>query len=423
MHQRAIQLESFSGKSSCYIRYTHMARMKAPHPCVAKSRLLLAGILGFVARSHLSAQNYTITELPPLAGDTYCGAYALNESGQAAGYSGNRAVIWTNAAPLNIHTLPGANSSVAFALNDLGWATGDVSQGGTNSGVFLWQGAIMQRLLPPPGMSLTEAYAMNNAGTIVGPAGSGGYRWSSGTPQILGPLPGDYTARPLAINVWGQIAGSSIGPNGRQPATWLFATAQPIGVPSDGSGYGQAWGISDAGGVVGEYDTPTGTKPFFWSSSSGAQALPLPTGMTTGFAWSLNNAGTIIGSADGQSVIWRKNSGGNYEAVPASSLVTNGTGLGRFDLYAINEPGQIAGEGSLNGVWRGFILTPGPSLNLLLRTDVDRSGTTEFDGPADATAPGQPFYFGPMTIMMRPAETSKTGRWIPPMIAFSIPCW
>lgn len=124
-----------------------------------------------------------------------------------------------------------------------------------------------------------------------------------------------------------------------------------------------------------------------------AQALPLPTGTTDGLAWSLNDAGTIIGDADGQPAVWRKNSSGNYDAVLVASLISNGSGWSGLSLYAINEAGQIAGDGRFNNQKRGFILTPGPSLRLGLRTDTDRSGATDFDGPADATAPGRPYYF------------------------------
>ncbi len=77
----------------------------------------MACLLFLASRSLASAQAYTITELPPLADDTYCGAYAINENGRAAGYSGSRAVIWTNGVPADIQTLF-ADYSVAYGLND-----------------------------------------------------------------------------------------------------------------------------------------------------------------------------------------------------------------------------------------------------------------------------------------------------------------
>jgi len=372
-----------------------MTRMKVSIRSVVRSRQLLdfASLLAFLACGRLSAQNYTITELPPLPGDPYCGAFALNESGQAAGYSDDRAVIWNNGVPTSIQTI--GSDGVAYALNDAGWAAGDIYPVVGNSGAFIWRGSTMDRILPPAGDFISEAYAMNNDGVVVGVGGlaSFGFRWKAGVFQSLGVLSGDRSARPLAINVWGQIVGNSIGSGGRRPATWLFTTAQPVDMPEGGTGTGTAWGISDTGVVVGEFNTSTGRKPFLWSTSLGAQALPLPGGSTTGRAWAVNNAGVIIGDADGQPVIWRKNSSGTYEAVLLADKLTNAAGWSGMGLYAINEAGQITGDGELNGELRGFILTPGPSLVLTLRTDLDRSGATDFDSSDDTTTPGQPFYF------------------------------
>lgn len=353
----------------------------------------LARIAGLSVCTGLSAQTYTITELPPLTGDTYSGAFALNENGQAAGHSEGRAVIWTNGVPLNIHTMAATSSSVAFALNDSGYAAGDISPGATNSGGFIWRGSSMERIIPPPGQYIVEAYAMNNVGTVVGTGGTTfGWRWNSGSYLSLNRLPGDHSAYPYAINAFGIAAGRSSGPGGSRPVTWVGSSPQALALPA-GATNGLAWGINDLGVVVGEFYPGAGSKPFFWSSGLGAQALPLPAGTTTGLAWSLNDAGTVIGDAGGAPVVWRKNSSGNYEAVLVAPQISNGTGWSGLSLFAINEAGQIAGDGVFNGNLRGFILTRGPSLRLGLRTDADRSGTTDFEGPADVTAPGRPFYF------------------------------
>lgn len=131
-----------------------------------------ARIVGLSPCTGLSAQTYTIAELPPLSGDTYCSAYALNESGQAAGNSDSRAVIWTNRVPTNLQTLTGATYSVAYAINDAGQAAGDVFPTAGNSGAFFWNNITMQRILPPLGEYIVEAYAMNNAGTVIGTGGT-----------------------------------------------------------------------------------------------------------------------------------------------------------------------------------------------------------------------------------------------------------
>jgi hypothetical protein len=307
-----------------------------------------------------SAQPYTIAELPPLADDTYCGAYALNESGQAAGYSGSRAVIWTQGLPANIQSIA-AEFSVTYALNDFGQAAGDFFPTVSNSGAFFSQGTTMQPIIPPAGEYISEAYAMNNSGVVVGLGGvaSAGYRWQAGTFNSFSFLPGDYEARPVAINNLGSSAGASIGPNGRRPVYWLFTTPTLIPLPAGNIGQGDAWGINDRGDVVGTYSTSNGTRSFIWNASSGTQALPIPPGAQNVYASALNNAGVVVGNADTRAVIWLKNSTGNFEIADLLPLVTNGSGWDRLNLYAVNEAGQIAGEGRHNGAWRGFIISPG----------------------------------------------------------------
>ncbi|MBI2814853.1 MAG: hypothetical protein HYX71_11275 [Opitutae bacterium] len=83
--------------------------------------------------------------------------YALNESGQAAGNSGNRAVIWTDRVPTDIQILAGAYDSVAFAINDIGQAAGDVSPTENSSSAFFWNNITMKRILPPAGEYIVEA--------------------------------------------------------------------------------------------------------------------------------------------------------------------------------------------------------------------------------------------------------------------------
>ncbi|MDP2137225.1 MAG: alpha/beta hydrolase [Candidatus Didemnitutus sp.] len=340
------------------------------------------------------AQNYSALILEPLDEHTYSGAYAINANGQAAGRSENLAVIWTNGVPRNIHALP-ANSSVAFALNDAGQAAGDVSSAGTNSGAFFWTGTSMQRILPPPGYFVQEAYAMNNSGMVVGTGGpTGGYRWQAGNFQHLEPLGGDWSARPVAINNFGLITGTSRGRDGRRPVIWTSGSPQLVPLPAGGVG-GHAWGLNDGGVIVGEFylGGSNDSRPFYWSPGTGTHALPLPDDATDGFAWAINNAGVIVGEADGQAVIWRKNAQAAYEVAVMERLLLNGTEWSDLFLSAINEEGQIAGDGFFQGNQRGFVLTPGPALRLDIRTDADRSGNTDFDLPSDVTTPSQPFYF------------------------------
>lgn len=263
-----------------------------------------------------------------------------------------------------------------------------------DSGAFVWNGNVMERLLPPVGQTVYGAEAMNDSGTLVGFGGpTGGFRWNAGSYLSLGLLPGDAYAAATAINGFGLIVGYAGTNSGAHPRLWVGTSPQALSLPESATN-GAVFGINDLGDAVGWYLTPEfNRRPFIWSPSLGARSLPLPPGAADAPATTINDAGIITGYADGQPVIWRKTSSGVYESMLVAPLITDGSGWSGLALWAINEAGQIAGTGRLNGARRGFILSPKPTLNLALRTDADRSGTTEFEGPADATVPGQPFYF------------------------------
>lgn len=277
-----------------------MTRMKVSIRSVVRSRQLLdfASLLAFLACGRLSAQNYTITELPPLAGHTATAAYAINESGQVAGDSGSRATIWTNGVPRDIQTIPTAYS-IAYALNNSGHAAGDTTTAG-NSSVFVWNGNVMERLILPAGQTAHGAQAMNDSGTLVGFGGpTGGFRWNAGSYLSLGLLPGDAYAVATAINGFGLIVGYAGTNSGAQPRLWVGTSPQALSLPESATN-GAVFGINDLGDAVGWYLTPEFyRRPFIWSPSLGARSLPLPPGAADAPATTINDAGVITGYIDG----------------------------------------------------------------------------------------------------------------------------
>src|SRR5256886_12732247 len=94
-------------------------------------------------------QNDTMTDL---GGG---GANGINNLGQAVGGSGTRAVLWEDGAVTDLGTLPGDDYSVAYAIKDAGQVVGG-GCGGTCGWVraFLW----------PNG-------PMTDPGRLAGPAG------------------------------------------------------------------------------------------------------------------------------------------------------------------------------------------------------------------------------------------------------------
>lgn len=337
------------------------------------------------------SQTYQIAELPPLPGHTNSATYAINNAGQAAGESADgtffvdHAVIWTAGVPTDIQTITNGKFSIAYGLNDSGQATGDIDLRGSRSGVFFWDGTAMQNVTPSE--FLREGYAINNSGIVVGVGGqpTDGFKWQNGVYTPLRFLPGHHSARPLAINAGGVIVGASLGSSGRAPVRWIGETPQTLSGLTDGTAYG----INTAGQVVGEHGTTGGTRAFLWDALAGPINLPIPSGATSSHAYGINSAGTVIGDIDFSAVVWTNGPTG-YTATFIEPLLPLNSGWAGLELYGINDQGQIAGTGGLNGFDRGFILSPASAS---IRVDLDQTGDINFAADGDRTKPDRRFIF------------------------------
>ena len=174
-------------------------------------------------------------------------AYALNESGQVAGASitttGERhAFLWTPGQGMrDLGTLPGALSSTARGINDLGQVVGEsefprIGPPEPQTHAFLWSlGAGMQDLgALGQGLTSSVAYDINNAGQVVGRSFlaqfipppidpeyySRAFLWAAGQGmRDLGDLGGKFSVA-YAINDAGQVVGKS----------WLSTGAPGYGI-------------------------------------------------------------------------------------------------------------------------------------------------------------------------------------------------
>jgi probable HAF family extracellular repeat protein len=103
-------------------------------------------------------------------------AYAINNSGQAVGWSDSansvvRAVMWHNGTTTELGELPGGpEHSTAYGLNDVGQVVGR-SQVEAGMRAFLWEDGTMINLGTLRGTTFyTSASAINNHGVVVGAA-------------------------------------------------------------------------------------------------------------------------------------------------------------------------------------------------------------------------------------------------------------
>lgn len=248
-------------------------------------------------------------------------AEAINSSGNVAGYStynyppmlNSHPVVWIQGKIHDLGTLPGSDDAQAMGINDAGEVVGF-----SVPHAFLWsphQG--MQDLGTLPGGSYSQALGINGSSEVVGysDAADGnwhGFVWAKSTGmRPPPPLPDGFESSANGINSHGQVAGgSSAGYDNNFAVVWTHdGKAVDLGV-LPGQGWSSAFAINDLGQVVGW----SGYRAFIWTESEGMQDL--------------------------------------------NGLIPSDSGWLLLSANAINDHGQITGQGTINGQSHGFILTP-----------------------------------------------------------------
>lgn len=328
------------------------------------SRGLLVALVFLLAVGHGPAVTvadsgpYTVQDVGPVDAT----ALAVNAAGDVAGASGpgnaRFAFLTTygsGATPLA--GLSGSADDQAFALHADGWAVG-VSK--VNFGVrpVSFEGGSAIDLAPLASMG--EARAVNASGAIAGwvidAAGLQAVVWSGGS-RLAAPSP---TAFAYAINDDGRIAGSRMDGSRLTPFTWLPGEAAVTPLQTLGGPTTEALGINNHGDVVGD-SMRSGhfDELAVWWPSSGDLVELGTFGGATSSARDINNHRQIVGyalNAAGQARAFLSDAGGPL--VDLNTRLEPGSGWVLLSANAINDAGQIAGEGLLNGQRRAFLLTP-----------------------------------------------------------------
>ena len=247
----------------------------------------------------------TATPLPSLPDRPINIAYAINDSGQVAGYAANytpgsqrpeRAYLWKPSSPngtsgtiIDLGELAGGNDeSYAFGVNNFGQVVGR-SHTANGTRAFLWQPTsanamtgTLTNLGVAAGHPQSEAAGINDSGHVVGasytstiskighaalwtPTTANG---ASGSFIDLGDLPGgfDYSYA-IDLNESNTIVGYANAAAGQRAAVW-FGGAGAIDLNTLTDGSGASWtleiarGINDFGQIVGSgmFD-PDGAGP------------------------------------------------------------------------------------------------------------------------------------------------------------------
>lgn len=322
------------------------------------------------------ADIYNVTDLG--AGVT---PWAINASGEIVGgefvgTTGMHAFSYSNGHVVDLGTLPGDATSVAFGINVSGQIVGG---SGTNGGhAFLYQGGAMMPLGMLPGDTGSSAAGINDSGIVVGSSShletngivNHAFRYD-GTMHDLGSLGGTSTVA-SAINTSGLIVGKALPPDEPFSLQYHAVMFAPTITDINDRLWGESavFAVNDGGDVVGFF-VPSGIdrqQAFLRSADGTIHRLGTPDGFDRSEALAVNSADDAVGFVKaGQSGPQDAALFSGGQALDLNNLIPANSGWVLQSATAINDSGQIVGGGELNGVPHGFLLTlPEPSTAALL---------------------------------------------------------
>jgi probable HAF family extracellular repeat protein len=336
------------------------------------SAAALLPLAALVPPDFAQAASYSITDL----GITFLPS-GVNDSGQASGsvnppiaqaglYGGGTV---TN---LGIIVLPGGNGgeSEGKGINAsgqvVGYAVGNVGPTVYYHAFINTAGSMFDvGALAPPGMN-TFGLGINDGGQIVGYLESPtleqtAYRYSGGTVNDLGTLPGGDTSQAHAINSGGQVVGFSNAADGDVHAfSYSAGVMTNLGALSGGN-FSEAFGINDSGQIVGLSNAADGYQHPFLYDGGIMQELSLPPSAVSGYATAINDSGQVVGNSNAGAFL---HSGGVTQTL--NSLLDPLSGWALTFASSISDNGYIVGQGTIGGENHGFLLTPVPEPNALV---------------------------------------------------------
>jgi probable HAF family extracellular repeat protein len=283
-------------------------------------------------------------------------AQGINSYGQVVGENASAAFLWTPTSPngttgsmVNLGTLPGWSSSIAYATNTPGQVVGESFRIGPNPipplnnviehRAFLWTpaapnsttGSMVDLGDLPGGADYSRAYGINSMGQVVGesdddaPGAFVAFLWTPGKPNgtsgsmiSLGDLsPSIDFSRARGINSMGQVVGAAaVGTAPVALHAFLWTPTAPNGTTGTmvdlgelpgGTNESLASAINSQGQVVGTSNAATGHHAFLWTPTTPNAATGVmfdlndlldPTsgaGWTLTFARGINDFGQIAG--------------------------------------------------------------------------------------------------------------------------------
>jgi probable HAF family extracellular repeat protein len=255
--------------------------------------------------------------------------------------------------------------SYAMGINDLGQVVGWNQQtiAGNQSFLATADSTAPLGLLPNPRLLYSQAYDINNSGSVVGVSstiyGGGPYAFlfSNNKLKYLGALPGDVQSVAYGLNQRDQVVGESLGPDGATAFLYSGGTLQSLGTLPGGT-ESSAAEINNSGQIVGYSTAADGKKHAFLYAGGSMQDLGLLSGFAESEATDISNTGQVVGAlsaVDGLQHAFTVRAGVMQDL---NALIAPGSGWILNDASGVNVYGQIVGTGTINGVVHAFVLTP-----------------------------------------------------------------
>ena len=347
-----------------------MKTSRQHHPSSTMHLLILALLIACGIATTSSAQNYTLTDLGTLPGETNSFPWDINNQGQVVGTSGRSGFLYSNGQMQKLDPLPGGEISRAFGLNDAGQVVGDSQY--ENSGnirhATLWSGGTVRDLGNlPNGGNYSRAVDINNAGQVTGFDGpsmdsdySRAFIWdeTNGMRSLGG-------GKGFSINSSGFVAGL----RGWDRAGFSNGVGGMRDVGTIAGGFSDARRMNDSNHIVGsstinDYDNRK--HAFLFDGVTRRDLGAIGTGdflSDRSFGYGVNSHNVVVGSS------YLPYQGGALHAVAfvyrdgvmhdLNKLLANGAGT--YHLYtatAINDHGQIVAGASGPSGEHAVLLTP-----------------------------------------------------------------
>ena len=217
------------------------------------------------------------------------------------------------------------------------------------------------------GGSYSTATGINSSGAVAGVSSMKGdssthaFLYSGGSLTDLGTLGGDSSSS-AGINDAGQVTGQSVTKEGQTHA-FLATAGKMVDLGTLGGTASFGYGINNQGTVVGQsYTTSDAAAHAFISANGMMTDLGSLTGFKGSVARSINSDGVIVGNAYGKvdpstkAFVQHAFSYQNGVMKDLNDALPAGSGWVLTEASSINDLGQIAGFGTLNGVRSAYLL-------------------------------------------------------------------